>query len=143
MPRSEFRDHKAKATGTHTRKRTTLQINDDTPYKFRLRTSESLRLYRMLPCFSYFLIIFTGLSLAAGAPQRQSYPSVDCKTEYITVWETEYEERESQECVTKWVPECKMVFKMQCKPTYREVVNKSKNLFHSLTPFSFLVRDRL
>ena len=75
----------------------------------------------MLPCSSYFFIIISGL--AAGAPQGQSYLSVDCKTEYITVWETEYEERETKECVTKWVPDCKMVFNMQCKPSFREVVS--------------------
>ena len=75
----------------------------------------------MLPCSSIFLIIISGL--AAGAPQGQSYLSVDCKTEYITVWETEYEERETQECDTKRVPECKEVFKKQCKPSVREVVS--------------------
>ena len=78
--------------------------------------------YKMRPCSSYLLII-CGLSLAAGAPQGSSYPRVDCRTEYTTVWETEYEERETKECVTKLVPDCKMVFKMKCKPTSREVVS--------------------
>ena len=76
--------------------------------------------YKMLHCSQYFLII-SGLSLAAGAPQ--SYPKVECRTEYTTVWETKYEERETQECDTKWVPECKMVSEKQCKPTSREVVS--------------------
>ena len=59
--------------------------------------------------FSYFLIA-AGLGLAAGAPRGTVYDhhqGPQCRTEYITVWETEYEERETHECVTKWVPECK------------------------------------
>ena len=73
--------------------------------------------------FSPFLVI-AGLGLAAGAPaEYQSYPSVKCRTEYTTVWETEYEERETHDCVTKWVPDCKMVYEMKCKPTTREVVS--------------------
>ncbi len=60
----------------------------------------------MLKCTSYFLII-GGITLAAGAPTKTE-TSVECRTEYITVWETEYEEREVlQECVTEWVPDCK------------------------------------
>ena len=73
--------------------------------------------------FSPFLII-AGLGLAAGAPaERPSYPSVQCRTEYTTVWETEYEERETKECVTKWVPDCKTVYERVCKPIYREEVS--------------------
>ena len=75
------------------------------------------------------LLVIASLGLAAGAPaERPSYPSVKCRTEYTTVWETEYEERETKECVTKWVPDCKMVFQMNCKPTTREVVRSKFNI---------------
>ena len=94
--------------------------------------------------FSSCLLIICGLGLAVCSPaERRSYASVECRTEYTTVWETEYEERQVHDCVTKWVPECHMKFEKQCKPTYREVVNKSKNLFHSLTPFSFSARPSI
>ena len=37
--------------------------------------------------------------------------------------ETEDEERETQECVTKWVPECKTEYEEQCRPTTKKVVS--------------------
>ena len=81
------------------------------------------------------LILIAGLGLAAAAPgpygavqapahipARQT-SGVHCRTEYTTVWDTEYVERETQECVTKYVPECKTVFERQCQPTTRQVVS--------------------
>merc|ERR1712184_98593 len=88
---------------------------------FRI-TRTPFYIYKMLHCSSYFFFIIGGLGLAAGVPvERETYPRVHCRTEYITVWETEYEERETKDCVTKWVPECYMVFEKQCKPKYKEV----------------------
>ena len=76
--------------------------------------------------FSSSFLIICGLGLAACSPaESRGYASVECRTEYTTVWETEYEEREVHDCVTKWVPKCRMIFEMQCKPTYKEVVRKS------------------
>ena len=60
---------------------------------------------------------------AAAAPVQDMQQGVECSVEYITVWDTEYEERETQECVTKWVPECKTVSERRCRPTTREVVS--------------------
>ena len=62
------------------------------------------------------------LCLVSGAPQPQGQ-SVSCRTEYSVVWDTQYQEKETQECVTKYVPECRTVFERQCQPTTRQVVS--------------------
>ena len=54
---------------------------------------------------------------------------VECRTEYTTVWNTEYQEREVQECDTKWVLECKTVFETNCRNTIKEVV-RTKFICH-------------
>ena len=73
---------------------------------------------------SHLLLACVGLAAAAprGTVQDRNQ-GVQCRTGYITVWDTEYEERETQECVTKWVPECKTVSERRCEPTTREVVS--------------------
>lgn len=70
-------------------------------------------------------LLFACVGLAAAAPRkygRESYHE-ECRTEYKTVYETEYEEIESHTCVTKWVPDCKTVYERVCKPIYREEVS--------------------
>ena len=77
-----------------------------------------------MPHLSYLLLACLGL--AAAAPRgtvQERQQGVHCRTEYITVWDTEYEERETEECVTKWVPECKTVTERKCEPTTRNVVS--------------------
>merc|ERR1711934_835569 len=80
--------------------------------------------YKM-PHLSYLLLACLGLAAAAprGTVQERQH-GVHCRTEYITVWDTEYEERETQECVTKWVPECRTVTERKCEPTSRNVCDK-------------------
>merc|ERR1739838_1145764 len=80
--------------------------------------------YKM-PHLSYLLLTCLDLTTAAprGTGQDRQH-GVHCRTEYITVWDTEYEERETQECVTKWVPECKTVFERKCEPTTRNMCDK-------------------
>ena len=71
-------------------------------------------------------ILIAGLGLALGATSKSyhgSYQGPECRTEYTTVWETEYEEIETHECVTKWVPECVEVSEKQCETKTREVVS--------------------
>ena len=68
-------------------------------------------------------LLLTCLGLTAAAPVQDRQQGVECSVEYITVWDTEYEERETQDCVTKWVPECKRVSERRCEPTTREVVS--------------------
>merc|ERR1711971_897056 len=75
----------------------------------------------------YLTKCLTSLGLATAAPRgtgQDRQHGLHCRTEYITVWDTEYEERETQECITKWVPECKTVTKRKCEPTTRNVCDK-------------------
>ena len=69
-------------------------------------------------------LLFACVGLAAAAPRKYGQDR-QCRTEYKTVYETEYEEIESHTCVTKWVPDCKTVYERVCKPTYREEVVKT------------------
>ena len=71
-------------------------------------------------------LLLACVGLATAAPRKygqDSQQGVRCRTEYTTVWETEYEEIESNTCVTKWVPECKTVYERTCEPTTRKVVS--------------------
>ena len=56
-----------------------------------------------------------------AAPARQ-VASVQCRTEYTTVWDTKYQEKETQECVTVYEDVCQTVFERQCQPTVRKEV---------------------
>ena len=58
------------------------------------------------------------------APSRQvSSSSIQCRTEYATIYDTTYQETETQECVTKYDNVCKTTFERQCQPTTRQEVN--------------------
>jgi len=52
--------------------------------------------------------------LVAGAPQHQSQ-SVACRTEYGLVWDTQYQEKETQECVTNYEKVCQTVTERLCQ----------------------------
>merc|ERR1711892_773498 len=70
-------------------------------------------------------------SLTAGAPQyggvQPSNPcktapltgSVQCRTEYTTLWDTEYKETETQVCTTEYEKECQTVYKSVCVQQYK------------------------
>merc|ERR1712173_490797 len=67
------------------------------------------------------------LCLVTGAPspynEVQSAPqtkSVSCRTEYGVVWDTQYQEKETQECVTDYEKVCHTVTERLCKPTTRQ-----------------------
>merc|ERR1712193_299357 len=57
--------------------------------------------------------------LVSGAPQPQGQ-SVSCRTEYSVVWDTQYQEKETQECVTNYEKVCRTVNERLCKPTTRQ-----------------------
>merc|ERR1711874_544201 len=59
------------------------------------------------------------LCLVSGAPQPHDH-SVSCRTEYTQVWDTQYQEKETQECVTNYEKVCHTVNERLCKPTTRE-----------------------
>merc|ERR1712165_294098 len=79
----------------------------------------------MRPVLAPFL-----LCLATGAPYnavdtpphpaRLHTGSVSCRTEYTTVWDTQYQEKETQECVTDYGKVCHTVNERLCKPTTRQ-----------------------
>merc|ERR1712165_13290 len=59
------------------------------------------------------------LCLVSGAPQPQGQ-SVSCRTEYSVVWDTQYQEKETQECVTNYEKVCHTVTERLCKATTRQ-----------------------
>merc|ERR1712203_1166561 len=56
------------------------------------------------------------LCLVSGAPKPQEQ-SVSCRTEYSVVWDTQYQEKETQECVTNYEKVCHTVNERLCKAT--------------------------
>merc|ERR1711931_436450 len=88
-----------------------------------------------------FLTCATILSLVVGAPQyggvQPSPPvktapltgSVQCRTEYTTLWDTEYKETETEVCTTETQrlcqpttrQECNTVYEKQCNTVYKNV----------------------
>merc|ERR1711868_94753 len=72
-------------------------------------------------------LLFACLGLAAAVPiglvvqDRQ----VQCWTVYTTLWDTEYEDIETHECVTKWVPVCKTYTETECSTENRKVCEKT------------------
>merc|ERR1711973_904206 len=53
-------------------------------------------------------------------PQRAPAPSVSCRTEYTTIWDTEYIETETEECNTIYVNSCSTQYRKQCANVPRQ-----------------------
>merc|ERR1712107_84850 len=83
----------------------------------------------ILPVVSSLLLA----SLALGAPganygaaahvspaKQISSPSIQCRTEYVTLWDTEYQEREEQVCETVYEKQCETRTQRLCQPTTRQ-----------------------
>merc|ERR1712158_173843 len=74
-------------------------------------------------------------SIAVGAPQyggvQPSPPvktapltgSVQCRTEYTTLWDTEYKETETEVCTTEYEKVCRTETQRLCQPTTRQECN--------------------
>merc|ERR1712179_481251 len=86
-----------------------------------------------------FLTCATILSLSVGAPQyggvQPSPPvktapltgSVQCRTEYTTLWDTEYKETETEVCTTEYKKVCVEQYKTEYEPyTETECVTEYK-----------------
>merc|ERR1712184_180420 len=58
-----------------------------------------------------------------GGPAKQiaSPPSIQCRTEYVTLWDTEYQEREEQVCKTVYEKECSTEYANECSTIYKNV----------------------
>merc|ERR1711965_392822 len=77
------------------------------------------------------LVYTTIISLSVGAPQyggvQPSPPvktapltgSVQCRTEYATLWDTEYKETETEVCTTVYEKQCSTVYKNVCVEQYK------------------------
>merc|ERR1712226_1599502 len=59
-------------------------------------------------------------AVVGPAKQIASSPSIQCRTEYVTLWDTEYQEKEEQVCVTKYEKECTQRVQRLCQPTSRQ-----------------------
>merc|ERR1712001_697091 len=57
-----------------------------------------------------------------GGPAKQiaSPQSIQCRTEYVTLWDTEYQEREEQVCKTEYEKQCTQRIQRLCQPTTRQ-----------------------
>merc|ERR1712013_170261 len=78
------------------------------------------------------LVYTTIISLSVGAPQyggvQPSPPvktapltgSVQCRTEYATLWDTEYKETETEVCTTEYEKVCRTETQRLCQPTTRQ-----------------------
>jgi hypothetical protein len=54
-------------------------------------------------------------------PDRQvAAPSIQCRTEYVTLWDTEYPEKEEQICATVYEKQCRTRQQRLCQPTSRQ-----------------------
>merc|ERR1711965_261972 len=77
------------------------------------------------------LVYTTIISLSVGAPQyggvQPSPPgktapltgSVKCRTEYATLWDTEYKETETEVCTTEYEKQCSTEYKNVCVEQYK------------------------
>ena len=92
-----------------------------------LRNTETYFGFHKMLHLSHIILIAAGLGQAAAAPRKHGHRSrhygSECRTEYHDVYENEYEERETTECVTKWVPECKTEYEEVCRPKTKKVVS--------------------
>merc|ERR1711929_73583 len=73
-------------------------------------------------------------SMALGAPGASNYggatvvgpakqiasPGIQCRTEYVTLWDTEYQEKEEQICETVYEKQCTQRVQRLCQPTTRQ-----------------------
>jgi hypothetical protein len=66
--------------------------------------------------------LVTVLSLATvGVVGGHEYGGVQCRTEYITLWDTTYKETESQQCTTVYEKVCETEYEKVCETEYQEV----------------------
>ena len=60
------------------------------------------------------------LALVASSPHEYKPSSVQCNTVYITLWDTNYKETETQQCTTEYKAVCKTEYERQCKKIYKK-----------------------
>merc|ERR1711987_2514 len=83
---------------------------------------ETFYLNKMLHLCHLLLACF---GLAAAAPSSYHHGhEIQCRTEYITLSTTEYEDIETKECRTKWKPVCKTYTETECSTEHIKVCEK-------------------
>merc|ERR1712152_34485 len=71
-------------------------------------------------------LLLACVALVAAAPSSKYHGhGIQCRTEYITLSTTEYEDIETHECVTKWVPVCKTYTETECNTENKKVCEKT------------------
>merc|ERR1712111_269468 len=71
-------------------------------------------------------LLLACVALAAAAPSSKYHGhGIQCRTEYITLSTTEYEDIETKECKTKWVPVCKTYTETERSTEKRKVCEKT------------------
>ena len=70
------------------------------------------------------LAVLTLATLSMGSPHEyqasSKQVSVQCRTEYITLWDTKYKETETQQCTTEYEKACKTEYERVCKTTFKK-----------------------
>merc|ERR1712010_396214 len=62
-----------------------------------------------------------GGAAVVGPPAKQiASPSIQCRTEFVTLWDTVYQEKEEQVCVTEYEKQCTQRIQRLCQPTTRQ-----------------------
>merc|ERR1712158_169740 len=60
-----------------------------------------------------------GAAAVVGPAKQIASPSIQCRTEYVTLWDTEYQEKEEQVCVTEYEKQCNTIYKNVCVQKFR------------------------
>merc|ERR1712154_413368 len=63
---------------------------------------------------------YSGVQPSSGN-LHSSTPSVTCRTEYVTLWDTKYVETETEVCTTEYEKVCRTETERLCQPTTRQV----------------------
>merc|ERR1712177_161172 len=64
---------------------------------------------------------YSGVQPQGVAPARHTSPSISCRTEYTTIWDTKYVETETEVCTTEYDTVCRTEQQRLCQPTTRQV----------------------
>merc|ERR1712168_463240 len=103
-----------------------------------------------------FLVISSCLALSLSIPQgyggggggsparapQQSQSSVQCRTEYVEIWDTQYIETETQKCEEKYQKQCYPVVKKSCQTLYRpKCVTKQRTEYYTETECGSQVKE--
>merc|ERR1711982_113167 len=72
----------------------------------------------------HLLLACVGLAAAAPSSKYHHGHGIQCRTEYITLSTTEYEDIETHECRIKWKPVCKTYTETECSTEKRKVCEK-------------------